>query len=396
MIKLKNSEKAIKRLILALKNGEKIGIWSDYDPDGVFALVLAYEGLISAGFDKKNMHLILPNQYKYERSFNKFHLTVLKKMGIKLIVGIDFGTTDFKQATMAKKMGFEIIFLDHHRQRPGKLPALLINPWQTGDQSKCKNWSGAGVVYLFLENLYKTLNLDLKTLEKSIDLILIPFVTDYIDRDGGINNGNLPYLRKSLAHIKNQPRPGIEYPLKNLKIYNRISLNNLIKNRQRVVDFFGVLNGNGNQNNVFKMLISRDPKEAGRIARNIHKHQMAFTKFTDKTAKKIINQFKDQKNKYIFWGTKKPIKLAGARSKITSKINDYFKVPVYFYDPEKDIVKGSVRASYSKKVNVVDSMKGCADSFINFGGHPKAAGFDMKKKKIPTLKKCLDKYYEEH
>ena len=62
MIKLKNSDKAINRLTLALKNSEKIGIWSDYDPDGVFALVIAYEALKNAGFEKNHLELILPNQ----------------------------------------------------------------------------------------------------------------------------------------------------------------------------------------------------------------------------------------------------------------------------------------------------------------------------------------------
>ena len=81
MIKFKNTDKAVKRLVLALKNDEKIGIWSDYDPDGVFALTLAYEALLNAGFKKKNLILSLPNQHKYRRSFNKFHLKIFKKAG---------------------------------------------------------------------------------------------------------------------------------------------------------------------------------------------------------------------------------------------------------------------------------------------------------------------------
>jgi len=399
MIKLKNSEKAIKRLVLALKNSEKIGVWSDYDPDGVFALVLAYESLLGANFKKENLKLILPDQYKYKRSFNKFHLSLLKRMGIKLIIGIDFGTTDFEQVGMAKKMGFEIILLDHHRQRPGKLPALLINPWQRGDKSKCKNWSGASVVYLFLEHLYKKLRINIKKLEEnSIDLILIPFITDYIDKDGGINDVNLPYLQKSLEKIKKNPRLGIKKTLIRLNIYKNISIKVIVKNRRAIIDFFGTMKGNGTKNNVFKLLTVKTNKEIARIINKIIREKKIFTSIADKLTNQAITKFESNcnKNKFIFWGTNKEIKMPGAGANVTQKINDHFKLPTYFYNKEKNLIRGSARASYSKDVNVVESMKNCANSFINFGGHPKAAGFYIKKKNLPKLKQCLEKYYEEH
>jgi|GEM_PF-1150679 len=389
MIKLKNSEKAIKRLILALKNSEKIGIWSDYDPDGAFAITLAYEALLNAGFKKSNLELILPNQYKYSRSFNKFHLSILKRMGIKLIIGIDFGTTDFKQVGMAKKMGFEVILLDHHRQRPGKLPATLINPWQKGDRSKYKNWSGAGVAYLFFENLYKELKIDIKKLEKSLDLILIPAITDYIK----IDKGNLPYLKNSLKKIKDNLRPGINDSLKELKLNKKPTIKKLIDNRLDVTDFYGILKNNGDENNIFKLLISKNDKDAVRISKNISKQKILFEDFVEKIVKQGIKKFKNNKNKFIFWGLNRDIKLVGAGSKISHRLNDHFKIPVYFYNKEKDHFKGSVRANYSD-ISVVEALKSCGDIFIDFGGHPKAAGFHIKKHNLKKFKEALDKFYE--
>lgn len=388
MIKLKNSEKAIKRLILALKNSEKIGIWSDYDPDGAFALALAYEALLNAGFDKKNLELILPNQYKYDRSFNKFHLSILKRMGIKLIVGIDFGTTDFRQVGMAKKMGFEIILLDHHRQRPGDLPAILINPWQKGDHSKYKNWSGAGVAYLFFESFYKELKIDIKKLEKSLDLILIPAITDYIK----IDKGNLPYLKNSLKKIKTNSRPGLKDSLKELRLSKDPTIQKLIKNRLDVTDFYGVLKDNGNKNNVFNLLVSENDEDAIKIARDMGRQKIIFESFVEKIAKQGIKKFKGTKDKFIFWALSRDIGLIGAGSKISLRLNDYFKIPVYFCNIEKDHFKGSVRANYSD-ASVVEALKSCGNIFIDFGGHPKAAGFHIKKQKIKKLKEGLDKFY---
>lgn len=392
MIKFKNTDKAIKRLVLALKNGEKIGIWSDYDPDGVFALTLAYEALLNAGFKNKNLKLVLPNQYKYDRSFNNFYLSILKRMGIKLIVGIDFGTTDFKQVEMAKKMGFEIILLDHHRQLPGKLPATLINPWQKGDHSKYKDWSGAGVAYLFFENFYKKLKIDIKKLKQSSDLILIPVITDYIN----INSGNLHYLKDSLNEIKKNLRPGLKYSLKELGLNKNLTIENLVKNRLNITDFYGILKGNGNKNNVFKLLLTKNNNDAIRITKNISQQKIIFENFVDKVVKQGIKKFKSavkNKNRFIFWGLDKDIKLVGAESKIALGLNDYFKIPVFFYKKSKDYFKGSVRANYSNK-SVVEALRSCKPILINFGGHPRAAGFHIKKKNIKKLKAALEKFYE--
>ncbi|MBU4348591.1 hypothetical protein KKC16_02000 [Patescibacteria group bacterium] len=394
MVKLKNNNKAVNRLVFALKNSEKIAIWSDYDPDGVFALVLAYEALVLANFKKNNIKLILPNQQKYKRSFNKFNLSLLKNMGIKLILGIDFGTTDFEQIAMAKKMGFEIILLDHHRQRSGKLPALLVNPWQKGDNSKSKNWSGTGVAYLFFQNLYKYLKINIKKLEdNSIDLLLIPTITDYIK----IDKRNLPYLKKSLKKIKKCPRPGIKNSLINLDLYKKLSIKNLIKNRWKLGDFFGTLEGNGNRNNILRLLLSRDNKKTKLDVKNIKKEMMLFEKCTNKFANQGIKKFVTKsKNKFIFWGINKEIDFPGAIAKISNKLNDYFKIPVFFYCKEKNIIKGSVRDNYSKNTNIITAMKNCESLFIDFGGHPKSAGFYTKNKNLSAIQKSLKKFYEKN
>ena len=396
MINLKNTDKAVKRLVLALKNSEKIGIWSDYDPDGVFALTLAYEALLGAGFKKKNLLLSLPNQCKYRRSFNKFHLKIFKKAGIKLIIGIDFGTSDFTEVGWAKKMGFEIILLDHHRQRPGNLPATLINPWQKGDSSKCKNWSGTGVAYLFFERFYQFLKIDKKKLENSIDLLLIPAITDYI----AINKGNLPYLEKSLEKIKTNSRPGLNISLKYIGLNKNLGINSFEKKRTILCDFYGTLAGNGKNNNIFKLLLSKNSNTATKILNAIKNDFLSFEKYVDSIVKQGIKKFKaanrQKKLKFILWGTDTDTKLPGAGSKIATGLNNYFKVPVYFYNREKNMMKGSVRAGFSKNLNVVDSLKINPELFIRFGGHPRASGFYILKKNIPALKTSLEKFYKEH
>jgi single-stranded-DNA-specific exonuclease len=391
MIKLKNSSKATKRLVIALKKGEKMAIWSDYDPDGAFALVLAYEAMKNAGFKKENLKLILPNQIEYGRSFNEFHLKFLKKQKIKLILGMDFGTTDFEQISMAQKMGFEVILLDHHRQRPGRLPAILINPWQKKETCKCRDWNGTAVVYLFFEYFYKILKLDFKKLQNSLDLLFIPIITDHIK----IVGCNLPYIKESLKKIKNSPRPGLKASLEELRITN-LSVKNFIKNRELFDDFYGLLKGDHEKNNIFKLLTCTDYKTAKKISKKIKNQLSIFENETSKIVKNGINSVKltdGQNSKFIFWGIDGEEKFIGEAGKIAQDLNSYFKKPVYFYSKFKNMFKGNARVSLMNG-NVLDTLKSCSNLFVDFGGHPRAAGFYIKSKNLLKLKKALEKYYE--
>jgi single-stranded DNA-specific DHH superfamily exonuclease len=153
-----------------------------------------------------------------------------------------------------------------------------------------------------------------------------------------------------------------------------------------------MLEKNGKQNNIFNLLISKNDENAKKIIKNISKQKIIFENFVKKIIKQGIKKFKGTKDKFILWGLNKDIKMVGAESKVALGLNDHFKIPVFFYKKEKDYLKGSVRANHSN-TNAVDVLKSCGDIFINFGGHPKAAGFHIKKHNLKKLKEGLEKFY---
>ena len=384
---MKNTTQAIKRLLEAKAKNEKIGIWGDYDPDGVCSTVLLYETLLKTGFSRKNLFIVLPHLLKFGRAFNPRHLQFLKDNNVSLIAGVDFGTSDFKGVNMAVKMGFDIILLDHHLQLPGKLSAILVNPKQKGDSYPYKNWSAVGVVYKFLESFYKYTKLNIKDLEQSLDLVAIGMMTDRIK----IDRGNSPYLAKGLKLINQKKRLGVETLLK-IAGFKKVDLAII---RNELTDYFGAQKGNNDQNNVFRLLTAEHKDVAQLIARSIHKHVSVFRAVVQKSIKQGINIFSKKPNlKVILW--ERTPKMVGAVSTIAEKLNEYFKMPVFIYEKVDGLYRGSIRANYLKSpnTNVVEVLKSCSRLLISFGGHPAAAGFKLTKDNLDEFKKAIQKYYE--
>ncbi len=382
---MKNVERAVERLLKAKKQGEKIGIWGDYDPDGICSATMLYENLLKIGFDENSLYIVLPNLRQYGRSFNQFHLDYLKHKKVSLIVGVDFGTADFRGTEKAIGLGFDVIFLDHHQPLNGTIKAILINPWQKGDPYPHKNWSAVGVVYKFLEDLYQYIKKDRKILRESLDLFTFGMLTDRTIKD----KINLPYLKQGLKTINQKKRLGVKMIFETTGV-KKTDFSIIEKDW---VDYLGSLEGNNEENNLFRLLTTCQEKTARELAGDIYKKYKVFRAIVKKSVRLGIKEFKKRRDfRVIFW--EQNLKMVGATSSVAEKLNDYFKVPVFICEKIDHYYRCSIRAGHIKNANVVEVLKSCKDLFMNFGGHPRAAGFKVSVENFPKVKQAIEKYYE--
>ncbi|MDO8517931.1 MAG: DHHA1 domain-containing protein [bacterium] len=102
---------AVERILFAIKNGELIAVWSDYDCDGVPGGVLLCEFLQSIGASV--VHYI-PDRHIDGFGLNIAGIAELAERGARLIITVDCGTTDVAQATFAREKKIDLIITDHH------------------------------------------------------------------------------------------------------------------------------------------------------------------------------------------------------------------------------------------------------------------------------------------
>ncbi|OIO50226.1 MAG: single-stranded-DNA-specific exonuclease RecJ, partial [Parcubacteria group bacterium CG1_02_44_65] len=177
---LKGMKKAVNRIRQALKKGEKITIYGDFDADGVCATTILFSTLKELG--AKNLDAYIPDREKESHGLNEKAIRELRARGTKLIIVVDCGSTDFNEVDLAKSLGIDMVITDHHTLAE-KLPRALavINPLQKGDKYPFKDLSGAGVAFKLAsallsahgEEFFQKWLLDLVALATVVDVMPI-------------------------------------------------------------------------------------------------------------------------------------------------------------------------------------------------------------------------------
>ena len=166
--------KSTLRTVKAITEGEKVGIFGDYDVDGASSTALLGNFFSELKLD---FEIYIPDRRKegYGPSIESFKKLIDKN--IKLIFTVDCGTLSYDAINYAQKKNVDVIVLDHH-QSEIKLQHSIINPNRLDDNSNLQYLCAAGVTFMFLVSLNKQRRIQ-KWFEKKS--LIEPNLIDYLD-----------------------------------------------------------------------------------------------------------------------------------------------------------------------------------------------------------------------
>ncbi len=143
--RLQDMERGAERFAAAIRAGEAVAVFGDYDVDGAASVALVERFLRAHG---RSCATYIPDRLKEGYGPTPGALTGLVEEGARLILTVDCGTTS---AAAIAAAGADVIVLDHH-QADEELPDALavINPNRQDDLSGQGHLAAAGVVFLFL------------------------------------------------------------------------------------------------------------------------------------------------------------------------------------------------------------------------------------------------------
>jgi single-stranded-DNA-specific exonuclease len=144
----RDMEKGAERLAHAIRLGEKIGIISDYDVDGVSSAALMLRFLRAVGSDA---HVYLPDRLSEGYGPSSKAVRALADEGTRLLLTLDCGVLSHDPLAHAAELGLETVIVDHH-QAGAELPAAhaVINPNRQDDLSGQGHLCAAGVVMILI------------------------------------------------------------------------------------------------------------------------------------------------------------------------------------------------------------------------------------------------------
>ncbi|MDR1362072.1 MAG: single-stranded-DNA-specific exonuclease RecJ [Holosporaceae bacterium] len=145
-------EKAICRIIKALKNGEKISIFGDYDVDGVCSTSIFVNFLDHLG---ANYSYFVPSRLKEGYGLN---LEAIKKCrDSSLLITVDCGCTAIEELSYAKECGIDVIVLDHHKMSTIPPAVAVINPHRPDEKDKYKTLCATGLAFICMVGVNRQL-----------------------------------------------------------------------------------------------------------------------------------------------------------------------------------------------------------------------------------------------
>ncbi|MCJ8518292.1 single-stranded-DNA-specific exonuclease [Pseudorhizobium tarimense] len=166
---LTDCEKAAARLSHAIKRGEKVAIFGDYDVDGASSSALLHRFLAHFGQDAE---IYIPDRIFEGYGPNPPAVRQLIANGASLIVTVDCGSTSHDALAAAQEAGCDVVVIDHHQLSHALPPCYaLVNPNREDDLSGQGHLCAAGVVFMVLVATARMLRERGHPLAASLDLL---------------------------------------------------------------------------------------------------------------------------------------------------------------------------------------------------------------------------------
>src|SRR5690606_31562614 len=166
---LTDCEKAAERLCLAVKRGERVAIFGDYDVDGASSSALLFRFLRHFGIEAE---IYIPDRIFEGYGPNPAAIRQLIANGAKLIVTVDCGSTSHEALEAARDEGCDVVVIDHHQLGEVLPPCLaLVNPNRADDLSGQGHLCAAGVVFGVLVAAARVLREEGEPRVKTLDLL---------------------------------------------------------------------------------------------------------------------------------------------------------------------------------------------------------------------------------
>ena len=106
--------RAAERIARAVRDGERIVIYGDYDVDGITATAILWHAVRTLG---GRAEFYIPHRIEEGYGLNAEAIAQLCDGGANLIVTVDCGVTAIEQARVARDRGVDLIVTDHHEWR---------------------------------------------------------------------------------------------------------------------------------------------------------------------------------------------------------------------------------------------------------------------------------------
>lgn len=362
----------VERLRVARVQKEVVGIFGDFDADGVTSSVLFREALLALEI----AHVVyIPHKVREGHGVSQAAISTFAQAGVTLMVTLDCGMMNHTEIEAALKYGIETIIIDHHHV-PEVLPKALaiINPKLPGEQYPFRELCGAGTTFKVVTALYQRLLPEkVQDLKWLLDIAAIGTVADVMPLVGE----NRVIVKYGLIVLSKTRRVGLQ----ELITVGRIPMNASLPPTARLIAFhiaprLNAASRMAHGQLAHDLLMECDRVRARGLALELEAYNVARQKQSQEVTALVLELARSRYHdkKFIFAvGPEYPLGIVGL---IAGRVAHELGKPTCVLQTEGTVSRGSFRSIPG--LNIIEVLEQCGDLLEKFGGHEQAAGMTIR------------------
>lgn len=383
---MKDMDKAVDRLNMAMGAKEKILVYGDYDVDGTTAVSLVYKYLRNY---YSHIEYYIPTRDEEGYGISIKSIDYAASIGVKLIIVLDCGIKAIDEIHYAKEKGIDFIICDHHVP-DDVLPEAyaILNPKMEGNTYPYPHLCGCGVGFKFMQAFAKSNGLtNQNELYSLLDLVAVSIAADIVPMTG--ENRIMTY--HGLKRLNSNPNLGLKSIIKICNLANmEITISDVIfKIGPRI-------NASGRMQSGMEavdLLTTKDLNEAyakGKSIDQYNRDRKELDKRITEEANTILENRGeiDSDHKSIVIYNKNWHK--GIIGIVASRLTELYYKPAVVLTLSNGIATGSSRSVQG--YDIYSAIEASRDLLENFGGHTYAVGLSLKEENIPEFSRRFEEY----
>ena len=397
---MKDMDKAVERIERAVKAGEKVMIYGDYDVDGTTAVALVYKFLSQIGH--KNLLFYIPDRYVDGYGISIRSIEHALRKGVTLVIALDCGIKAVEKVAYAKERGVDFIICDHHLPAEEIPQAVaVLDPKRTDCNYPFDELSGCGVGFKLVEAYARRNNIPFSQIEPLLDLLVVSIASDIVPLVD--ENRILAYY--GLRKLNSTPSKGLLSIIKicGLEGHN-ITIDDIVFKIGPRINAAGRMRMDEEDVNAapsgghaaVSLLIEGNEQEAAKFGEVIDSFNQD-RKFIDRNVTQEAHDYveshpelKALKSTVIY----NPKWMKGIVGIVASRLIETYYRPTVVLTKSNGFVTGSARSVAG--FDLYQAVESCSDLLENFGGHMYAAGLTMKEENVEAFTKRFNDYVEKN
>lgn len=377
---------AATRVVEAIRRRETIGIFGDYDVDGISGSAILVLFLRALGAEPA---LYIPHRVRDGYGLNDQGMRALAEQGARLVITVDCGGSSHREIARARESGLDVIVCDHHQVSGQPLAAhAVLNPMEPTAGFPFTGLCGAGVSFYLALGVRMRLReqggADLPDLRRWLDLVSLGTIADIVP----MLEENRVLVKYGLREIAAAHRPGMA-ALKTVSGVSTVSTGAVGFRLAPRLNAGGRL---AEATAAVELLTTDSPERARQLAEGLDQENRARRAIEEDIradALRLIDEDPD-------FASRRTIVLAspgwhpGVIGIVASRLVDRFYRPAVLIalNAENGQGRGSCRGIAD--VHLYQLLQRCGDLLIGFGGHRMAAGLSIHADRVSEFAACFE------